>query len=60
MQAAFTGRLERLDHPLLPIDESHFLIPPGDATEDPTTCAIYEVEGVRYLHTNCRVHPLVG
>ncbi len=62
MQAAFLRKPERLTYELLPVSESHFLMPPADAMEDTQTVAIYEVTGgrARYLHTNSRVHPRVG
>lgn len=59
MEAAFLGKPERLSYELLPISETHFLMPPADPLEDPQTVAIYDFEdGVaRYLHTNSRVSP---
>jgi CubicO group peptidase (beta-lactamase class C family) len=62
MQATFLGRPERVRYQLLPISETHFLMPPSDPLEDAQTVAIYDFDdGVaRYLHTNCRVNPRVG
>jgi CubicO group peptidase (beta-lactamase class C family) len=59
MRARILGRPERLVRPLLPINETQFLVPSDDPLEDPQTAAVYGFEdGVaRYLHTNCRVHP---
>ncbi|MFF4418291.1 serine hydrolase [Streptosporangium sp. NPDC001559] len=59
MEAKLLNRPERLEYELLPISETHFLMPSGDPLEDPQTVAIYDVEdgAARYLHINCRVHP---
>jgi CubicO group peptidase (beta-lactamase class C family) len=59
MQAAFLQKPDRVRYELLPLGETHFLMPPADPLEDAQTVAIYDfTEGVaRYLHTNCRVHP---
>jgi len=53
---------ERTTYSLLPIDETHFLMPPNDALEDAQTVAIYDFQDgrARYLHTNCRVNPRIG
>jgi CubicO group peptidase (beta-lactamase class C family) len=61
MEAAFLQRPERLRYRLLPIDETHFLMPPAGPLEDPQTAAIYDFAHgrARYLHTNSRVHPRV-
>ena len=58
-QARVSGRPERTMYPLLPVDETHFLMPSNDPLEDTQTVAIYDVrDGVaQYLHTNCRVYP---
>ncbi|MDA8201834.1 MAG: serine hydrolase [Chloroflexi bacterium] len=58
-QARVSGRPERTSYPLLPIDETHFLMPSHDPLEDTQTVAIYDVRdgGAQYLHTNCRVYP---
>jgi CubicO group peptidase (beta-lactamase class C family) len=57
MQAAVLGKPDRIDYELRPISETHFLMPPTNALEDPQTVAIYDfADGhARYLHTNCRV-----
>ncbi|WP_061293080.1 serine hydrolase [Herbidospora cretacea] len=59
MEARLLGRPDHLDHTLLPISDTHFLMPSGDPLEDPQTLAIYDVENgsSRYLHINCRVNP---
>ena len=59
MQAEFLRKPERLRYDLLPVSETHFLMPPSDPLEDTQTVAIYDFTGggAQYLHTNCRVHP---
>ncbi|MEU4830830.1 serine hydrolase [Streptosporangium sp. NPDC023615] len=59
VEARLLGTPERLDHELLPISETHFLIPPDDPLEEPRTVAIYDFDdgSARYLHTDCRVNP---
>jgi len=59
MEAAFLQRPDRIRYRLLPIDETHFLMPPAGPLEDTQTVAIYDfTDGpARYLHTNSRVHP---
>ena len=61
MQAAFMGLPDRITYDLLPISDTHFLMPPVGELEDPQTVAIYDfADGVaQYLHTNSRVHPRV-
>ena len=61
-QARMSGRPERTTYSLLPIDETHFLMPSDDLLEDTQTVAIYDVRdgAAQYLHTNCRVFPRVG
>lgn len=61
MQADFMGRPDRITHDLLPISETHFLMPPTDPLEDTQTVALHDFTNgpARYLHTNCRVHPRV-
>jgi CubicO group peptidase (beta-lactamase class C family) len=61
MRAQVLGTPERIEHPLLPVSETHFLIPPDAALDDTRTVAIYDfADGrARYLHTNCRVFPRV-
>jgi len=59
MHAQFLGRPDRITYRLLPISETHFLMPPTDPLEDPQTVAIYDFQDgtARYLHTNSRVSP---
>jgi CubicO group peptidase (beta-lactamase class C family) len=59
MTADFLGKPERLTYDLLPVSETHFLMPPNDPLEDTQTVAIYDFQDglARYLHTNCRVSP---
>jgi CubicO group peptidase (beta-lactamase class C family) len=61
-KARVSGQPERTTYDLLPIDDTHFLMPPNHPLEDRQTVAIYgSTNGVaRYLHTNCRVHPRVS
>jgi CubicO group peptidase (beta-lactamase class C family) len=62
MTAEFLGRPQRLTYDLLPVSETHFLMPPNDPLEDTQTVAIYDFQDglARYLHTNCRVSPRIG
>lgn len=62
MHAEFLGKPDRITYELLPVSETHFLMPSEDPFEDVQTVAIYDfVDGrARYLHTNCRVHPRSG
>jgi CubicO group peptidase (beta-lactamase class C family) len=59
MHAAFLGKPERVGYDLLPVSETHFLMPPADPLEDTQTVAIYDfADGrARYLYTNFRVNP---
>jgi CubicO group peptidase (beta-lactamase class C family) len=59
MQAELLQKPDRVRYELLPVSETHFLMPSADSLEDTQTVAIYDFpNGVgRYLHTNCRVHP---
>jgi CubicO group peptidase (beta-lactamase class C family) len=59
MQAEFMGKPERTTYKLLPISDTHFLMPPEDPLEDPQTVALYDFTdgAAQYLHTNCRVTP---
>ncbi|SDK60896.1 serine hydrolase domain-containing protein [Nonomuraea jiangxiensis] len=59
VEAQLTGKPERITYELLPISETHFLMPAASPLEDPQTVAIYDFhQGVaQYLHTNCRVNP---
>ncbi len=61
MQARVLGKPERIQYELLPISETHFLLPSDDPLEDTQTVAIYDFQdGVaQYLHTNCRVNSRV-
>jgi CubicO group peptidase (beta-lactamase class C family) len=62
MQAEFMGLPDRITYDLLPISETHFLMPPVGPLEDPQTVAIYDFQdgAARYLHTNSRVYPRSG
>lgn len=62
MQAAFLQKPDRIRYELLPVSETHFLMPPADSLEDTQTVAIYDFTNgtARYLHTNCRVNPRSG
>jgi hypothetical protein len=62
MQAQVLGKPERIKYRLLPISETHFLMPSDDPLEDTQTVAIYDFKNgvAQYLHTNCRVHPRVS
>lgn len=62
MQAEFLQQPDRIRYALLPVSETHFLMPPADSLEDTQTVAIYDFAdgAARYLHTNCRVHPRSG
>lgn len=59
MQAEFMGLPDRITYDLLPISETHFLMPPVGPLEDRQTVAIYDFQqgAAQYLHTNSRVHP---
>ena len=59
MEVHFLGKPECVKYRLLPIDETHFLMPSADPLEDTQTVAIYDFSGgaAQYLHTNSRVHP---
>ncbi|GAA0854144.1 serine hydrolase domain-containing protein [Streptosporangium amethystogenes subsp. fukuiense] len=61
MEARLSGKPERITYELLPISETHFLMPSASPLEDPQTIAVYDFQhGVaQYLHTNCRVNPRV-
>ena len=62
MHAEFLQKPDRITYELLPVSETHFLMPPTDPLEDTQTVAIYDFGdgAARYLHTNCRVHPRRG
>jgi CubicO group peptidase (beta-lactamase class C family) len=59
VRAGILGRPERVRRALLPISDTHFLVPSDDPLEDDQTLALHDVrDGVaQYLHTNSRVHP---
>ncbi|QBD75941.1 class A beta-lactamase-related serine hydrolase [Ktedonosporobacter rubrisoli] len=59
MQAQFLGKPDRLKYELLPISETHFLMPSDDPLEDTQTVALYDFKNgvAQYLHTNSRVNP---
>ncbi|MFE4457992.1 serine hydrolase [Nocardia tengchongensis] len=59
IQAEFLQRPDRIRYELLPVSETHFLMPPSDPLEDIQTVAIYDFTNgtARFLHTNCRVNP---
>ena len=61
MHAQFLGKPDRITYDLLPVSETHFLMPSDDPREDTRTLAIYDFQDGRaqYLHTNCRLHPRV-
>jgi hypothetical protein len=62
MQVQVLGKPERIKYELLPISETHFLMPSDDPLEDTQTVAIYDFKNgvAQYLHTNCRVNPRVN
>ncbi|MEU2030178.1 serine hydrolase domain-containing protein [Nocardia amamiensis] len=62
MQAEFLQKPDRVRYELLPVSETHFLMPPADSSEDTQTVAIYHCTNgtAGYLHTNCRVNPRVA
>jgi CubicO group peptidase (beta-lactamase class C family) len=62
LQAHFLEKPERITHELLPVSETHFLMPSDDPLEETQTVAIYGFKNgaAQYLHTNCRVNPRVS
>jgi CubicO group peptidase (beta-lactamase class C family) len=62
LQAQFLGKPERIKYELLPISETHFLMPSDDPFEDTQTVAIYDFKNkvAQYLHINARVNPRVS
>jgi hypothetical protein len=60
-QAHVLGKPERITYELLPISETHFLMPSDDPLEDTQSVAIYDFKNgpAQYLHTNSRVYPRV-
>ncbi|EFH83562.1 serine hydrolase [Ktedonobacter racemifer] len=61
LQAQILGKPERIKYELLPISETHFLMPSDDPLEDTQTVAICDFKNgvAQYLHTNCRLNPRV-
>jgi CubicO group peptidase (beta-lactamase class C family) len=61
MQAAVLRRPTAITSVLLPVSDTHFLMPTDDPLEDMQTLAIYDFEdgGARYLHHGLRAHPRV-
>jgi CubicO group peptidase (beta-lactamase class C family) len=59
MHAQFTGKPERITYDLLPVSETHFLMPSNDPLEDTRTLAIYDFPDgrARYLHTTAGSTP---
>jgi CubicO group peptidase (beta-lactamase class C family) len=59
MHAQVLGKPERIKYELLPIEETHFLMPSEDPLEDTQTVAIYDFKNgaAQYLHTNARGIP---
>jgi CubicO group peptidase (beta-lactamase class C family) len=59
MHARVLGKPPRITYKLLPIDETHFLMPSDDPMEDTQTVALYDFKNgvAQYLHTNGRVNP---
>ncbi|MFG2196706.1 hypothetical protein [Streptomyces sp. NPDC048639] len=62
VQAQFLRKPDRIRYELLPVSETHFLMPPAHPLEDTQTVAIYDFTNgtSQYLHTNCRVNPRQG
>jgi len=62
MHAQVLGKPERIKYELLPVGETHFLMPSEDPLEDTQTVAIYDFKNgaAQYLHTNARVNPRVS
>ena len=62
MRAAVLRRPTVVTRALLPISDTHFLIPTVDPLEDTQTLAIYDFENGRaqYLHHGLRAHPRVN
>ncbi|WP_084598753.1 serine hydrolase domain-containing protein [Actinoplanes subtropicus] len=61
MHAHFVGKPERITYDLVPVSDTHFLMPSNDPREDTRTLAIFDFRDgrARYLHTNCRLYPRV-
>ncbi len=62
MHARVLDKPERIKYELLPIDETHFLMPSEDSLEDTQTVAIYDFKNgaAQYVHTNARGIPRAG
>lgn len=62
MHAQFLRKPDRREYELLPISETHFLMPSHDPLEDTQTVAIYDFGNGRaqYLHINSRVNPRIA
>jgi len=62
VHAQFLRKPDRREYELLPVSETHFLMPSRDPLEDTQTVAIYDFENrhAQYLHTNSRVNPLIS
>jgi CubicO group peptidase (beta-lactamase class C family) len=60
-QAQILRKPERIQHELLPISETHFIMPSNNPLEDTQTVAIYDFKNrvAQLLHTNCRVNPRI-
>lgn len=61
VQAAFMRRPDHVEYALVPVSETHFLMPSTEPLEDTQTVALYDfADGkAQYLYTNCRAHPRV-
>jgi CubicO group peptidase (beta-lactamase class C family) len=62
MQAAVLRRPAAITRELLPISDTHFMMPTADPLEDMQTVAIYDFDygRARYLHHGLRAHPRVS
>jgi CubicO group peptidase (beta-lactamase class C family) len=62
MQAQVLQKPGRIRYELLPVSDTHFLMPPANSLEDTQTVAIFDFTNgtAQYLHTNCRVNPRLG
>ena len=61
-EARVLGIPGRMKHRLLPLTDTHFLVPSQDPLEDAQTVAIYDFKDgtARYLHANARAFPRTG
>jgi CubicO group peptidase (beta-lactamase class C family) len=59
MHAAIMGGPDRITHDLLPISDTHFLMPAASPLEESRTAALFDFHdgAAHYLHTNARLHP---